>query len=749
MKKKLSVFDIIADALLCFCCAVASACVIPSAYAAPFEPDVVVVIALFASFALCISLHASKKALPVCAAYSSVLLIYALARFRALVTGARLVWYYSVSLLSLDFSFLPTQQSVPAEANFSAYITEFSAFSAAVIIIIAALLLIKCRSKIPSLLLPVPAFIPAFIYIDSAPALYTVALLLVYWGGVLFGRVTKLPAKKRRADAAPDAAAETDAAPDAAAETDAETDAFRQAELSRAHGVGRAVFLLLLTVLAVLLPLLSPQESFDPVPFSKRRGILDAVGSMRDSMFSSDTVNPKEYGLEAEGYRNEDSGKAFSICSSVPGSPLLRTHSYGRYDGKTWRAAKEYNVRWYSMLRLGDYQQGSVEYLRIRDAYFSERITPYAFMSKYDITPGESFIRSLGKTAYVWVCRNQMHLEETPATVSEANYMRFAKQQYTISDEELKQTVLAPVRDEVARIREECGDDAYRTAQLIAELVKNRCTYSLNPGPVPEGEDFVAYFLSENRTGYCVHFASAATALMQAMEFPARFVIGYSADIPEAEVWTDVPNSASHAWMEVYVKGIGWLPVECTPGFPTDSGLVSEGGNAIPVPTATNRPRQSFIPVEETPEPTSRPRTTRDPNAIPSRSPSATEAAGSGANTNDMPAVLCALLICLGAALLAWQTYGAIKRLRRERGFTQKDSKQAVLAMLRYLGSLKRYGAKEPPDACGLANEAAFSNHNMDEAKAELLKLVRKNQKDLCRHAPLKRFALRWLTFRL
>ena len=62
----------------------------------------------------------------------------------------------------------------------------------------------------------------------------------------------------------------------------------------------------------------------------------------------------------------------------------------------------------------------------------------------------------------------------------------------------------------------------------IANLVRTSGEYTLSPGTTPEGRDFVDYFLFENQKGYCVHFASAAVALLRSQGIPARYAEGYA-----------------------------------------------------------------------------------------------------------------------------------------------------------------------------------------------------------------------------
>lgn len=120
------------------------------------------------------------------------------------------------------------------------------------------------------------------------------------------------------------------------------------------------------------------------------------------------------------------------------------------------------------------------------------------------------------------------------------------------------------------------GDkDAVEKIQVF--LMENYL-YTLMPGKTPKDKDFVDYFLFEQKKGYCVYFASAATLLYRSLGIPARYVCGYAAgstnfsDAEVLDVATDgterikvaLTDADAHAWVEVYVDGFGWWPVEVT-----------------------------------------------------------------------------------------------------------------------------------------------------------------------------------------
>ncbi len=100
--------------------------------------------------------------------------------------------------------------------------------------------------------------------------------------------------------------------------------------------------------------------------------------------------------------------------------------------------------------------------------------------------------------------------------------------------------------------------------------------------------------------GYCTHFASAATIIMRNAGIPARYVEGYHIQsnlsvAEEVKEYTDIReninfkvenkynlytipvlDSSAHAWTEIYVDGYGWIPLEFTPSY-TSNTVMEEG----------------------------------------------------------------------------------------------------------------------------------------------------------------------------
>ncbi len=114
--------------------------------------------------------------------------------------------------------------------------------------------------------------------------------------------------------------------------------------------------------------------------------------------------------------------------------------------------------------------------------------------------------------------------------------------------------------------------DRLNKAYQVAEWMRKNTSYSLELPTLPKGSDPVEYFLGTSRKGYCMHYASASVMILRELGVPARYVSGYVA----GNYWQDgttmkfeavVKDSAAHAWVEIYLEGFGWIPVEVTNGY--------------------------------------------------------------------------------------------------------------------------------------------------------------------------------------
>lgn len=140
------------------------------------------------------------------------------------------------------------------------------------------------------------------------------------------------------------------------------------------------------------------------------------------------------------------------------------------------------------------------------------------------------------------------------------------------------------------------GINAY--VKFVQNFLSEHATYSLKPGKLPEGDDFVEDFLYEKKKGYCTAFASAGVMVFRRLGIPARYVEGYIVgknDFSDGMAETAYMNENyvekgeatygvvltltdrnAHAWVEIYEEGVGWIPVEVTPGYEGEVSVMGE-----------------------------------------------------------------------------------------------------------------------------------------------------------------------------
>lgn len=150
---------------------------------------------------------------------------------------------------------------------------------------------------------------------------------------------------------------------------------------------------------------------------------------------------------------------------------------------------------------------------------------------------------------------------------AEAVYREFVYHTYTTIDSDMQRLMQRIFWDDY----ETDSDGIYSALNQIRQCLSGETTYTEMMPQIPEGEDPIRWFLTEGKQGNDVYYAAAATEAFRAYGIPARYVEGYylSADqIQKEESGTNTLTGAdAHAWVEVYFDGVGWLPLDTTPGY--------------------------------------------------------------------------------------------------------------------------------------------------------------------------------------
>jgi transglutaminase-like putative cysteine protease len=118
----------------------------------------------------------------------------------------------------------------------------------------------------------------------------------------------------------------------------------------------------------------------------------------------------------------------------------------------------------------------------------------------------------------------------------------------------------------IGQIPEAMRDDPMLKAWTIREWLGKEGVYSLRSQHA-SAKDPTAHFLFGDKTGYCVHFAHAATYLLRSVGVFARVATGYAVEEAARQGGSAllISSGASHAWPEIYLHEVGWVVVDVQP----------------------------------------------------------------------------------------------------------------------------------------------------------------------------------------
>jgi transglutaminase-like putative cysteine protease len=123
----------------------------------------------------------------------------------------------------------------------------------------------------------------------------------------------------------------------------------------------------------------------------------------------------------------------------------------------------------------------------------------------------------------------------------------------------------------LARLADEVAGRARTPYDAVARLenwfvASGGFRYSNHPTEI---QPALVGFVTQTRAGYCQYFAGAMALMLRYLGIPARVAVGFSGGTYSARShsWL-VTDRDSHAWVEVWFKGYGWLAFDPTPAAP-------------------------------------------------------------------------------------------------------------------------------------------------------------------------------------
>ena len=245
--------------------------------------------------------------------------------------------------------------------------------------------------------------------------------------------------------------------------------------------------------------------------------------------------------------------------------------------------------------------------------------------------------------------------------------------------------------------------------------------------------------------------------MYRALGIPARYASGYRVTVADDSMVTDVTDQDTHAWAEVYLSGLGWIPVETTPGFGETSMLPEVENDVETPPSASPSPSPSAEPADS-----SEAGSTPTPAATPTPSAAADDTGSSqelGTQTSDAPAVssqgvgtrhllylLLILPVLIAATFLVLLIRRMILRRIRKKSLYVANTNQAVLNLWQYAQRLALWGADPSEEEEALALKAKFSQHTitpeeLEPYRASILQMAELTRLTL---TPWRRFRFTW-----
>ncbi|MGI6580039.1 MAG: transglutaminase-like domain-containing protein [Saccharofermentanales bacterium] len=184
--------------------------------------------------------------------------------------------------------------------------------------------------------------------------------------------------------------------------------------------------------------------------------------------------------------------------------------------------------------------------------------------------------------------------------VNDANVGNLVFSTQTMANYKSYQSFLETEEPDLAKIVYQNITEQNAKANQLIEIInylKNNFSYDLKVEEVPANQDFFEHFIS-TKTGYCTYFATALTVLTREAGFESRYVEGFlvkgikNHNLPQDQYERLISTDQAHAWTEIKIEGLGWVPFDATPtaaleSIQTDQEKEEELAALLPEPTET------------------------------------------------------------------------------------------------------------------------------------------------------------------
>lgn len=427
--------------------------------------------------------------------------------------------------------------------------------------------------------------------------------------------------------------------------------------------------------------------------FLANETVAELFGRASEVGTTGSSVDSSIVNLEMVGVRLESQAEVLQVLTDFDARLYLRGRALDSYDGKSWTDSGTATSALYwpdsDLLASGGEVMITTRYAH-RMLYL-----PYYVQSTdlTDVTKGLENTKKLSQ--YSFSCQPLAAEDPTYASCISPDYvsqdMDFAP--YLHLDKSVEKWAQPLAQELTAGY-----SNVYEQAQAIGEYVRNSASYDTNTYRMPSGSgDFVRWFLKDSDTGYCVHFASAATVLLQAAGIPARYVTGYTAKATSSHL-TVVRAKDAHAWAEYWLPGYGWVILEATPPDRRDDTVGETTSPTAPSAPEQTQPAQT---TEQTPPATDKPAAPQTPG-----------------QTTGLWSLW--LVVCLTVAIVLVAAQRSIRlRLRRKRLRSGDRNEQALQHWQEAVSLARLLGETPDRSLFDLAQKARFSQHTITDEELQ------------------------------
>ena len=182
---------------------------------------------------------------------------------------------------------------------------------------------------------------------------------------------------------------------------------------------------------------------------------------------------------------------------------------------------------------------------------YSYNVYPNA-TSRWTVLAGEVFTMETSDEVSTYLL-NESHINE----MIYANYTYISSDDKKVFEEEFTS------KKDLSK-----GHISYKVAiSEIRKFFDENFIYTENVGASYSGDENILGLMLKAKKGYDAHYATLATMMFRYFGIPARYVEGYlvTPELIEGKTSSDiieVPRNNNHAWTEIYIDGVGFVPIE-------------------------------------------------------------------------------------------------------------------------------------------------------------------------------------------